>query len=402
MAWKLNDLFDINTTTVAGFVQPFIAAPNTAVTCGVVHDGDNKIWYTAKTSLSCITYFSDIEYEQEADSITLTSQLQEKFKFVAKINLPFQPRTVTKRGNYVFAADYPITTIARINRSTFAVDTISGIEGAESEIMATNSGGIERVYFVSKCPTTQGTVDSQYIQWVDFGTGAISTGPVIPGLKQTTCRNLAYANGRVYVTGFNSNQVSSFNAQTGNLVAIIPVNKGVTKIVDVGSNVYTTSAASLVEVGTKTMACSLVSKITSDNVVTHPHGIIGLPESFFDDGTNIWACNAGGYLQRITKSTNKTFYTKGAEPALTPVPPEKEDKNDDFLFDNLHTVGIKGMLLTTTVAKGANTFPAHLFILKAGKILCVRLPSALRWEYSLTLNQNTAVSTGADSYKGEI
>ena len=285
---------------------------------------------------------------------------------------------------------------------TVVEDWVELANEGNSEIVIVN----DRVYYVGVHPTTQNTVDSQKLYWVSTVTGAITEGAILPGRKQTTLRSMVMANDILYISSYNTREVHKFNALTGAYLTSIIINRDVAALYRSENDVYVISSLrGKAVVGDTEYASSMVSRLTAADAVEHEFGILTGGNYMADDGTNVWFQTDTKRFIRTRKSDKLSFIHKdinieGAGPDYQVDPVDPAGNTVDDVINLIFTPSF-GYTSWNFEQDGPYDyfFPAAIHFISSNAVHTLTLPSPLRWENDITLNQYTAVSTGGSGYK---
>lgn len=308
MTWKFYQPFELST--------PVTAEVDSGPITSFAFDG-HSIWVPFEMGIKKISFWGpyvDAEMESqfnrktepEVDSITIGS-IGPKLVIEKSIDLPITPRSIEYGDGYIYAVDYPISTLVVINATTGKhVNTVNFPinEYRRSQIKLVG----KRLYYIGSRPTSQNNVDAQSLFHFDVSnplsipaiTAATAT---LQDRKQEECRYLAAANGYLYVSSHNSFGVHKYDALTGAYIKSIQINKDITHLLTVDNEVMCVSKGSVPEVE----GAAFIKKIGSDGKITFPGEDpekpveVKLPtalsssqwQQMLADGTHMYMCEPG-------------------------------------------------------------------------------------------------------------
>lgn len=290
---------------------------------------------------------------------------------------------------------------------------------ANSEIAAANGF----LYFVTMAPEDEDLLnDHQHLVRVDLSDYSM-TQIAIESTKQFEKRFIEVANDTLYVSSFNTLSVLKFNATTGAFISAVAVNRDVDRLLAIGNDIYVVSSLKAPsDIDGTLFPTSMVSKIdTADSDTVTPVYGVAHPSMDFNPVTvavgeaHAWFTTATGGYQRTKTSDSVTIVSSedivtasdmlfglsqkgievtGNEPAVADIstadpvtfvyitPPTSYEWFNGTTFDEIDV-------------------PRYLFLIQAAQVVAVMLPNELKFKADFSINQFTAISTGAYSYKGD-
>lgn len=418
MVWKINEPYQI-VTPLNGAIAPVWDGRYiwTTTTGGEAVAFDFWGPYRDRSNTEFTRWTGDYYYDTNR-----SDSLGPKLVEAARFQIGITPISLFYYNGWLYA--WNNSKIVKWRSSAgLTTDVITVIEsgaGGNSDMVASG----DRLFFVSAAPSTQALGDNQRLWSVSISTGALTDHGAIPGKKQQRKRHLVICNDVLWISSYNTLQVHKFNAVTGAYITSLTVNRDVEQLFRIESDVYVISALTPTSFGTTTIDSSMVSKINSNDVITHAFGIVGGGTSVAIQGGYAWFVNKTGGVQRTLISNNQTYATAAPTPGTgassPPITPLGIDPvtGEDFAISRTAVKGsaeinitdIKNILITPTFdylavddtgVLGSATVPAHLVLLKNTGIVICRLGSPLYWENSFKINQYAAVSTGGLGYKDD-